>query len=465
MRLLLAHVWLGVAAGVVGAVSIGAQPAPAVDATRVRDLLVLVAAPDRQGALEAAAELGRMGPAVAPTLVEALEKHHSCRVQWVVSGVLQQLHVEPALVETTRLEMARGGCPVGSQADLDLQQEAAFAIIERPRGIAAMTQLLRTAEPLARRRAAFALVAVTERLQPKHPRIIAATPEILAATEAALRPLRDAAVSRAPEPIRCAAFQAIDQARRLPQAGLRSRANALLQDAQVDCGGRRPGTSEPATPQAGETRTVPTDRLIASLDTQSPEAAARTSAALVAAAGEDVVPLLRTRLRETNRCRGLALVAGVLAARNVEEVDVEQAFVRVAGGRCEGREPFDLALAQSAANALLVRAEGVTRLTGWLADHDVAVRRRAAGALSTLFERLGMGEASRPGADAALLAAAARALPPLVTFAQRERDMTARCEAVRAVRRAQEARDEGLRAEAVAQSQGRTLRCQAPPRP
>jgi hypothetical protein len=61
------------------------------------------------------------------------------------------------------------------------------------------------------------------------------------------------------------------------------------------------------------------------------------------------------------------------------------------------------------------------------------------------------------------LTAARASLPALVTLAQTERDMAARCEAVRAVQRAQEARDDTLRAEADAQSQGRTLRCQAPP--
>ena len=125
----------------------------------------------------------------------------------------------------------------------------------------------------------------------------------------------------------------------------------------------------------------------------------------------------------------------------------------------------ELTLAQSAANAFVTRADGITRLTGWLADGNVAVRRRAARALAILFERLGMGEASRPGADAPMLAAARAALPPLVTLAQTERDMATRCDAVRAIERAHEARDDGLRAEAVAQSEGRTLRCQAAPGP
>ena len=60
-------------------------------------------------------------------------------------------------------------------------------MIDRPRGIALMTELLRKGDLLARRRAAFAFDELTERLLPDHPRAIAATPEILAAAEAALQ--------------------------------------------------------------------------------------------------------------------------------------------------------------------------------------------------------------------------------------------------------------------------------------
>jgi len=453
----------GLLTGVLAAVSI-AQAPPAVDAIRVRDLLVLIAAPDPSSALDAANELQQMGPAVAPALVEALAKNRTCRVQWLVSGVLRQLQLEPALVETTLVEVARGTCPASSVADLNLQQLAAVAIIDRPRGIALMSELLRGRDDLARRRAAFALDELTERLHPDHPRAIAATPEIVAAASASLTVLRETAVSKAPPAIRCTAFEAIDQARRLPQAAVAARATRLLEDVHVDCGSP-PETTAPGGGSTNRERRESTEAIIARLDRQPPDQAARTSAILLAAPADDVVPLLQKRLRETDACRGLALVAGVLAARHVAEADVDAAFVRVAGGTCEGREPFDLTLAQGAANTLVARPEGVTRVTGWLGDRDVAVRRRAARALAALFERMGMGEASRPGADAPLLAAARAALPALVTAAQTERDMATRCEAVRAIQRAQEARDEGLRAEAAAQSQGRTLRCQAPPTP
>ncbi len=444
------------------AAAAASQDAPPIDAVRVRDLLVLLAAPDPRGALDAAGELQRMGPAVAPAVVEALKTDHACQVQWMASGVLRHLQLEPALVETTLIAMARGACRASSVSDLNLQQEAAVALIDRPRGIALMTELLRKGDLLARRRAAFAFDELTERLLPDHPRTIAATPEILAAAEAALRPLRDTAVSNAPAEVRCPAFDAIDQARRLPQAALASRATSLLEHARVDCGSP-PGPSEgrAVTTRVGRQRL---EDVIAGLDRQSPEQAAEASSALIAA-GEDVVPLLQQRLRQTDRCRGLALVAGVLAARNTAPADVEAAFARVAAGTCAGDDPFDLTLAQSAADAFVVRPEGIARLTGLLGDRAVAVRRRAVRSLATLFERLGMGEHARPTADPAMLDAARASLSPLVAMATTERDGMARCQAVLAVQRAQQAQDDGLRALADAESRGRTLRCLAPPNP
>ncbi|MEO5821603.1 MAG: hypothetical protein ABIT71_13970, partial [Vicinamibacteraceae bacterium] len=125
------------------AASMAAQAASTVDAPRVRDLLVLIAAPDPQGALDAARELQQMGPAVAPALIDALKTNPACQVQWVASGVLRQLQLEPALVEATLVGMARGVCRVSSSADAGLQQDAAVAIVDRPRGIELMTALLR----------------------------------------------------------------------------------------------------------------------------------------------------------------------------------------------------------------------------------------------------------------------------------------------------------------------------------
>ena len=168
------------------------------------------------------------------------------------------------------------------------------------------------------------------------------------------------------------------------------------------------------------------EQLIARLDSQPAGLASQTSSALLAA-GADVEPLLQMRLQQTDRCRGLALVAGILASRNAAEADVEAAFTRVLEGKCDGREPFDLQLAQSVAAAFMTRPEGIAKMARLLVHRDVSVRRRAAEAFGTLYERLGSGEHAQSAAavDPALLPAVRAALEPLVAFATTERDQQA----------------------------------------
>ena len=457
------------------AMALATQAPAAVDASRrVHDLLVLVESADHAAALEAATELERIGPSVAPALVETLKTSPGCQAQWVASGVLTRLKLEAALVETTLLQMARGTCQPLSVADVRLQQDAAFAVIDRVRGISLMVELLRGSDPMARYRAAFAFDELTERLVPDHPRAIAPTPEIVAATEAALPLLRGVAVSRANAQLRCLSYEALDQARRLPIDALRARATKLLDGVTIDCdpapGGKAPGG--PAAGTAGSSASTGTmkrealEQLIAQLDSQSGELAARTSNALLAA-GNQVEPLLQTRLGQTDKCRGLALVAGILASRNAAAADVDAAFTRVLEGKCDGREPFDLQLAQGVAAAFVTRPDGIAKVARLLVHRDVSVRRRAAEAFSTLFERLGAGEHGQSAAavDPALLPPARAALAPLVAFASTERDQQARCLGVRALMHAQQAVDDALRADAAAATAGRTLRCLAPPNP
>jgi hypothetical protein len=450
------------------------QAASAAKDPRVHDLLVLIESADQAAALDAAMELQKIGPSVAPALVETLKTNPRCQAQWVASGVLARLKLEPALVETTLLQMTRGTCKPMSIADLQLQQDAAFAVIDRVSGIELMTALLRGGDLLARRRAAFAFDELTERLRPDHPRPIAATPEIVAATTAALPLLRDVAVSKAHVEIRCTSFEAIDQARRLPIDALRTRATKLLNGVKVDCdpapGRPAPTGSGPVDPKA--TASAPKmdrralEQLIVRLDSQPPSQARQTTAVLLEA-GDEVEPLLRQRLLQTNRCRGLALIAGILARRNAVEADVESAFTRVLEGKCDGREAFDELLAQSVAAAFMTRSNGIAAMARLLTHKDVEVRRRAADAFATLFERLGSGEHAQPAApvDPALLPSVRAALEPLVAFATTERDQAGRCTAVRALLHAQQASDDALRADASAATAGRTIRCLAPPRP
>ena len=79
----------GVAAMILGgAVAIASQAPAAGDASRVHDLLVLVESADRSAALEAATELERIGPSVAPALVETLKTNSRCTGKASVSYLI-----------------------------------------------------------------------------------------------------------------------------------------------------------------------------------------------------------------------------------------------------------------------------------------------------------------------------------------------------------------------------------------
>ena len=248
----------------------------------------------------------------------------------------------------------------------------------------------------------------------------------MAATEAALPLLRDVAVSKANVQLRCLSYEALDQARRLPIDALRARATTLLDGVAVDCDPAR-GAAPAAGAGAGGSTGTMTPRGAGAAHRAARQPAGRswrrrTSSALLAA-GAEVEPLLQKRLQQTDRCRGLALVAGILASRNAAAADVEAAFTRVLEGKCDGREPFDLLLAQGVAAAFMTRPDGIAKMTRLLVHRDVSVRRRAAEAFGTLFERLGSGEHAQPAAvDPALLAAGPRG----ARAARRVRDDRAR---------------------------------------
>jgi hypothetical protein len=386
--------------------------APPPDAPRVRDLLVLLDGPDLPSAQGAAADLVRIGPSAGPAVVDFLRTRTTCRARWLASSVLARLAIEPALVENTWLSIADGDCAARRPQDVLMRQEAALAVVDRPRGIDVMTRLLRGRDPAGRERAIRALQRLVERLSPGHAETIESTSGIAAAMGDALAALGRTVESREPLETRCAALDALRRAGELPHPA--SQTTALL---------------------------------LANL----PQAK----------------PYLVARLGETRRCRGLALVAGLLASDPPGPADVDAAHVRVLEGKCEGREPFDLLLAQNVADAFMRDAAGVVRVAALLSHPDLDVRRRAARAFATAFERLGPGEhGSVAGpADPSTIATLQASLAPLVTLAQQERDEGARCQAVRALLFAQQAVDDRLRAEAVAATAGRTLRCLAPPAP
>lgn len=425
---------------------------------RVRDLLVLLDGPDAVSAQDAAVELVRIGPSVRPEVVGFLRTRTSCRALWLASNVLARLQLEPALVETKWIAVAAGDCTARRPQEMRTWQEAAYAVVDRPAGVDLMTRLLRARDPAGRERAARALHRLAERLSPGHAEPIAATPEIVAATREALPGLSRVVESTESMETRCAAFDALRRARDLPQEEIRTRARAVSEGLRLEC-------SRIAAPLTAPEQAAGWRRILSRLDTQPPELASQTTAILLANLAE-ARPHLRQRLAETTRCRSLALVAGVLASDpGAAAADVEAAYVRVLEGTCEGREPFDLALAQGVADVFMRDAAGIARVAALLPHRDLEVRRRAARAFAAAFERLGPGEQGRTAGptDPAMIPPMQAALAPLVTLAQTERDETARCHAVRALLFAQQVVHDGLRSEAASATAGRTLRCLAPP--
>jgi hypothetical protein len=427
------------------------------DERRVRDLLVLLDGPELPSAQEAAVELARIGPSIGPQVVDFLRTRTSCRALWLASNVLARLRLEPALVELKWLTVADADCTARRPWEMLMWQEAAYAVVDRPKGIDLMTRLLRRRDPSGRERAARAMQRLTERLSPGHAEPIGATPEIVAAIREALPLLGRTVESTESLETRCTALDALQRAREVPHEEIRSQARAASDRLRLDC--RR--IAAPLTAQEQEQGW---GKIISRLDTQAPEVASQTTSILLANLA-DARPYLLKRLGETDRCRSLTLVAGVLASDGSAPADVEAAYERVLEGKCDGREPFDLALAQSVADVFMREPAGIARVAALLPHKDVEVRRRAAQAFAKAFERLGPGEQGRAAgaADPAIVPPLQAALAPLVAFAQNERDEAARCQAVRALLAAQQAVHDALRVDAAAATTGRTLRCLAPP--
>ena len=74
--------------------------------------------------IDAGSQLTALGPSVAPALIRALRDRHGCQLQWVASGILSELRLEPRLVDATLMDIARGKC---KEKDLFLRRSAAFA--------------------------------------------------------------------------------------------------------------------------------------------------------------------------------------------------------------------------------------------------------------------------------------------------------------------------------------------------
>jgi HEAT repeat protein len=185
---------------------------------------------------EAARELTKRGRSVAPALVVALHERRGCQMQWVASGILDldELDLEPQLVTTTLMNMAKGNCGSRSETDRLLQRQAALAVVSRVEAIPVMARMLSDRDVFIRRSAAFAFDELTERLQGRPPEI-EATKEMLDATRNALPFLLEAAMHDQDEIVHCMSYESLDQARRSTHDALRADAVTLLEGKTFPC--------------------------------------------------------------------------------------------------------------------------------------------------------------------------------------------------------------------------------------
>lgn len=427
---------------------------------RITDLLMLVDAADAQAAGDAAATLTAMGPSIGPALVDALKERKSCQGQWLVSGVLQSLGVEAATVETTRILVAQGQCRGLGPRDVQVQQDAAFAIADRPAGVRALTGMLRGKDAAGRLKAANAFDRLTARLDAGAADPLTPGTALLDAAAAALPALQKVALDDDDQTTRCAAYAALDRAGRSTHAALQQPASRLFTGRTFPCASTSKATTSkapPGTPSAAP-RTDAIVRAVNRLDHEKPETAPATVQALIGF-GPEAVPVLVGRIGQTRRCRALALIANTLSRQGAAPDSVEAALRRVLRGDCDGKDEFDRTLADGAATAIVVRAEGIAMLIPLLGETDPIVRRRAARGFVTLFERLGAGNAGVPIDDPAIVQAAVKALAPLVPVATADPDDEARCQAVRSLRLAQTSIHDQVRAQAETLTAGRSLRC------
>jgi hypothetical protein len=422
---------------------------------RISDLLMLVDAADPQAARDAAATLTAMGPSIGPALADALKDRKSCQGQWLVSGVLHDLGVEAAIVETARILVAQGQCRGLGPRDVQVQQEAAFAIVDRPAGVRALTAMLRGDDPAGRLKAASAFDRLTARLDPGAADPLSPAPGLLDAAAAALPALQKVALHDDDPATRCAAHAALDRAGRSTHDALRQPAARLLGGKTFRCG-TTSGATAGAAPATTPRETI--ERAVRRLDQEKAETAPAAVSTLVGF-GAEAVPILVARAGQTQKCRALALIGNALLRLDAAPATVDAALRRVVRGDCDGRDDFDRSLAQHAANTFITRAEGLAMLTALLAEADPFVRRRVARAFGTLYDRLGPGNAGVAVDDPDIIDAATRSLAPLVKVATADRDDEARCNAVRALRLAQTSIHDQVRTEAETVTAGRSLLC------
>lgn len=188
---------------------------------------------DERVVFTAAQALANEGPKVIPLLVEVLREKKGCQLQFVASGVIYRLERKHEIVNRTLIDVTKGKCEVSSPRDLMIRRQAAFALVAKPEGIPAVAEMLKDKDIFIRRSAAFAFDELTERLEGRPPEI-AATPQIISATNTAL-PALVQALNDKDEIVRCMSYESLEQVRGSKHEELRSEATKLMQGVKARC--------------------------------------------------------------------------------------------------------------------------------------------------------------------------------------------------------------------------------------
>ncbi len=188
---------------------------------------------DERVVFSAAQALVNEGAKVIPLLVEVLREKKGCQLQFVASGVIHRLEPKHEVVNSTLIDTIRGKCKVSSPRDSIIRRQAAFALVAKPEGIPIVAEMLRDKDTFIRHSAAFAFDELTERLEGRPPEI-AATPQIISATKAAL-PTLVQALNDKDEVVRCMSYESLEQVQRSKHEALRSEANRLMRGVTARC--------------------------------------------------------------------------------------------------------------------------------------------------------------------------------------------------------------------------------------
>jgi HEAT repeat protein len=188
---------------------------------------------DERVVVSAAQALVKEGSKIIPSLVEVLQEKKRCQLQFVASGIIYRLEPKHVVVNSTLIDIIKGRCKVSSPRDLIIRRQAAFALVAKPEGIPIIAEILKDKDTFIRRSAAFAFDELTERLEGRPPQI-AATPEIISATKAAL-PILVQTLNDKDEVVRCMSFESLEQIQRSKHEELRSETNRLMQAVTVRC--------------------------------------------------------------------------------------------------------------------------------------------------------------------------------------------------------------------------------------